>query len=70
LITDGILVWSVTSFFQPTGQFKKRETLQKFREIKIGTYYRDGTCTDREFNIVPLSSTGSLNMSCMIYRLP
>jgi hypothetical protein len=49
---------------------QKKETLQKFREIKIGTYYRDGTCTDREFRIISLSSTGALNMSCMNYRLP
>lgn len=70
LITDGILVWSVTSFFQPTVKFKKKETLQKFREIKIGTHYRDGTCTGREFHILSLSSTGALNMSCMNYRLP
>ena len=70
LVTDGILVWSVTSFFQPSGQFKKKETLKKFREIKIGTYYRDGTCSDREFRIISLSSTGALIMSCMNYRLP
>jgi len=70
LVTDGILVWPVTSFFQLAGQFKEKETLKKFRENKIGTYYRDGTCTDREFHIVSLSSTGPLNMSCMNYRLP
>jgi hypothetical protein len=52
LVTDGILVWSVTGFFQPTGQFKKKETLQKFKEIKIGAYYRDGTDTDREYHII------------------
>ena len=40
------------NFFQPTGQFKKKKTFKKFREIKIGTYYRDGTCTDREFHII------------------
>lgn len=49
---------------------QKKETLQKFREIKIGTYYRDGTCTDREFHIISLSSTGTLNMSGVNYRLP
>jgi len=31
LVTDGILVWSVTSFFQRTGQFKKKETLKKIQ---------------------------------------
>jgi len=49
---------------------QKKETLQKFREIKIGTYYRDGTCIDKEFHIISLSSTGALNLSCMNCRLP
>jgi hypothetical protein len=70
LVTEGNLVWSLTSFFQSTGQFKKKETLKKFREIKIGTYYNDGTCTGREFLIISLSSTEALSMSFMNYRLP
>jgi hypothetical protein len=49
---------------------QKKETLKKFRVVKIDIYYRAGTCTDREFHIISLNSTGALNMGCMNYRLP